>query len=205
MNSYVVFDLETTGFSTDTCEIIEIGAIKVENNIVVSAFDELIKPQFYIPRNIQLLTGITPERVQNSASLEEVLGRFYEYVGDLPLLGYNLPFDWGFLKAKGLPLGFDFTRKGQTTGIDVLNLCRKYYTVSSYKLADIAKYLNINPSIEGAYHSAYYDAYVTYIIYVTLLNTYGAKTDIVTPRLLLEKDDNRKYGKVVNFDALSLD
>ena len=205
MKDYVVMDLETTGFSTDTCDIIEIGAIKVENNIVVSAYNELINPKIYIPRNIQNLTGITNEDVKDCDTLDIVLHRFSDYVGELPLVGYNLPFDYGFLLAKGKNLGIDFTNKGKVKGIDVLKLARRYLDLPSYKLIDVAESLNIKPVLENCtFHRAYYDAYVTYILYVTLLNTYGHKTDIITPRLLIDSDDNRLYGKVVNFDALSL-
>ena len=81
---------------------------------------------------------------------------------------------------------------------------KKYRIIKNLTQEDLANYLNIKPVLEGvSYHRAYYDAYVTYILYVTLLNTFGEKTDIVTPRPLV--DDNRKYGKVVNYDALSLD
>ena len=204
LKDYVVLDLETTGFSTDSCDIIEIGAIKVENNIVVAGYNELVNPSRYIPRNIQKLTGIYIEDVKDCDTIDIVLPRFYDFIGKLPLVGYNLPFDYGFLLANGMINGIDFTNKGHQKGIDVLKLSRKYLDLPSYKLQDVANYLNIKPVLEGvSYHRAYYDAYVTYILYVTLLNTFGEKTDIVTPRPLV--DDNRKYGKVVNYDALSLD
>ena len=204
LKDYVVLDLETTGFSTDTCEIIEIGAIKVENNIVVSAYNELVRPKMYIPRHIQKLTGIGLEDVKNCDTIEIVLQRFYNYIGKLPLVGFNLPFDYGFLLSNGVMNGIDFTHKGSVKGIDVLKLARKYLDLPSYKLQDIAESLHIKPILpDGSFHRAYYDAYVTYILYVTLLNTFGEKTDIVTPRPLV--DDNRMYGKVNNYESLSLD
>lgn len=204
LKDYVVIDLETTGFSTATCDIIEIGAIKVENNIVVSVFNELVNPNRYIPRNIQKLTGITNEDVKNCDTIDIALKRLSDYIGNLPLVGFNLPFDYGFLLANGVSNGIDFTLKGTQKGIDVLKLARKYFDLPSYKLQDIANSLHIKPNLDGStFHRAYYDAYVTYIIYVTMINTFGLKTDIITPRNLV--DDNRMYGKVVNCDALSLD
>ena len=80
MNSYVVLDLETTGFSTDTNDIIEIGACLVENNEITAAYNELVKPPFYIPKQITNITGISYTMVQDKDGIDKVLPRFREYV-----------------------------------------------------------------------------------------------------------------------------
>lgn len=202
MNSYVVFDLETTGFSTDTSDIIEIGACKVENNEIVSAFNELVRPPFYIPRNITNITGISYTMVQDKDSIDKVLPRFREFVGDSHFLGFNLPFDYGFLLVKGKKYGVDFSKMGKRAGIDVLKLCRTYCHYPSNKLTDIAEYMNIRLQ-GGVAHRALYDATMTKYVYDNIKATYGKHKDIDEPRVLV--DDNRVYGKVVNNDALSLD
>lgn len=61
MQDFIAVDLETTGFSTDTCDIIEIGAWKVKDGVVVDKFNTLVRPILYIPRTVQNITGITME------------------------------------------------------------------------------------------------------------------------------------------------
>ena len=202
MNSYVVLDLETTGFSTDTNDIIEIGACRVENNEIVDAFNELVRPPYYISKQITNLTGISFTMVQDKDGIDKVLPRFREFVGDSHLLGFNLPFDYGFLLAKGKKVGVDFSKMGRRAGIDVLKLCRTYCHYPSNKLTDVAEYMNIHLQ-GGTPHRALYDATMTKYVYDNIKATYGKHKDIDEPRILI--DDNRQYGKVVNSDALSLD
>lgn len=202
MNSYVVLDLETTGFSTDTNEILEIGACKVENNEITAAFNELVRPAFYIPKQITNLTGISFSMVQNCDSIDKVLARFREFVGDSHFLGYNLPFDYGFLLAKGKKCGIDFSKMGRRQGIDVLKLCREYCHYPTNKLTEVAEYMNIHLQ-GGVPHRALYDATLTKYVYDNIKATYGKHKNIDEPRLIV--DDNQEYGRVVNCDALSLD
>ncbi len=202
MNNYVVFDLETTGLSTDTSDIIEIGACKVVNNEIVEAYNELVKPPLYIPKHITNLTGIDYMMVQVKEPVSKVLARFRDFVRDAHLLGFNLPFDYGFLTAKGTKLGIDFTRMGKRAGIDVLKLCRTYCHYPTNKLTDVAEYMNIHLQ-GGVPHRALYDATLTKYVYDNIKATYGKHKDIDEPRIII--DDNQVYGKVTNFDALSFD
>lgn len=204
MNSYISIDLETTGFSPDTCDILEIGAWKVKDGVVVENFCSLVKPIMYIPRTIQQLTGITMEDVENCETIETVLVEFHNFCEDLPFLGHNLRFDYDFLCYKGKALGLDFTSNNRRSGLDTLKLCKDNLKLSSYKLEDIANYFDIKvDSSNSSFHRAGYDSYITKLIYDRLLYFYSGISGVKTPVLLSDKE--KKYGRAVNNGTLSFE
>ncbi len=95
--TFVVFDIETTGFSNTNDKITEIGAVKIENFKIVDRFSELINPEKDISYKIQELTGITNELIKDKPTIEEVLPKFMEFVGDSVLVAHNAEFDTGFI------------------------------------------------------------------------------------------------------------
>ena len=202
MYSYIVLDIETTGFAPNLNEILEISAYKVINGVVREKFSRLVKPLGYIPRSIQEMTGITQEMVKDADTIELVLSDFYDFVEDLPFLGHNLQFDYNFIKFKGKNLGFDFTRNGLRTGICTLDLSRSYLNMNSNKLLDVVKSLNI-PICEGRAHRAEYDVYLTKMLYEYFLINFPTMYKVCTPVLL--DTDSEKYGKAVNTDVLPLE
>lgn len=202
MKDYISLDLETTGFSSETCEVIEIGAWKIKDGVVVDKFCTLVRPIMYIPRTVQELTGITNEMVADYDTIEPTLLEFFDFCEDLPFLGHNLPFDYRFLEYRGRFLGLDFTLKGQRQGIDTLVLSKKLLTSSSYKLNAIADLLEIRVESKDnlGYHRAGYDSYVTKLIYDRFLFAYPNMLDVTMPKIIDKKDN--KYGKVENNDTL---
>ena len=80
-DDFVVFDIETTGFSSENDKIIEIGAVKIENGEIVDRFSEFVNPECKIPYKITELTGITDEMVRDADSIDEILPKFLEFVG----------------------------------------------------------------------------------------------------------------------------
>ena len=80
---YVVFDIETTGFSPVNNRIIEIGAVKLENGQVLDSFNIFVNPQRQIPEKITQLTGITDEMVADAPLEEEALRQFYAFCGGM--------------------------------------------------------------------------------------------------------------------------
>ena len=74
--TFVVFDLETTGFSNKNDKITEIGAVKVKNFEIVDRFNELINPEKDISYKVQELTGITNDLIKDKPTIEEILPRF---------------------------------------------------------------------------------------------------------------------------------
>ncbi len=97
--TFVVVDLETTGGSSATCEITEIGAVKVRGGEVLGEFQTLVNPCGGIPPFIAVLTGITDAMVAGAPRLDQVLPAFLEFSRGAVLVAHNAPFDLGFLRA----------------------------------------------------------------------------------------------------------
>lgn len=97
---YVAFDLETTGLHPESNEIIEIGAVKVQNGQIVSSFQQLVKPSNPVPPQASKVNHITNTLLKDSPTIVEVLPRFLEFIKDVPvLIAHNANFDAGFLCA----------------------------------------------------------------------------------------------------------
>ena len=99
-SSYVVFDIETTGFSEIEDRIIEIGAVKVENGEITEKFSCFVNPEIPIPFEIVNLTGITDEMVLEAETIEKVLPDFLTFCEGSVLVAHNAGFDVGFIKQK---------------------------------------------------------------------------------------------------------
>jgi DNA polymerase III subunit epsilon len=100
--SFVIFDLETTGLSAETCEIIQIAGTRFQNGQIVpdDSFFSYCRPQRSIPRFISEYTGITNRDVQSAPRPIEVLRQFSIYVGQSVIMAHNgHRFDIKFLEA----------------------------------------------------------------------------------------------------------
>lgn len=153
VKDYVLFDLETTGTSCMTDEVVEISAIKVVDGKVVEEFSTLVNPQMTIPYMATEVNGITNAMVTDAPTFDIALRDFLEFVGDMTLVGHNIhTFDMKFIcrdaqKYYGKTIGNDY--------IDTLPIARLYLPqLSHHTLSDLADYYGI-PS-DGA-HRALYD------------------------------------------------
>ena len=201
MDSYVVIDVETTGFNSQSDDIIQIGAWRIENGVAVSCFDTLVKPTMSVPREVTKITGITNEMVASELTFEEICPDLMDFVGDLPLLGHNLIFDYTFISTKAKRAGYDFTKKGLRTGICTLKLARKYLSnIPSRKLGDLADFFKINLE-GGALHNAKYDAYMTKLIYDRFKDKYSNISTVVIPEYISQPE--KSYGKETKTETLS--
>lgn len=97
--TFCVFDVETTGTSAVDAAICEIGAVKVRGGECLGTFATLVNPGVPIPPHITYLTGITEAMVAPAPPIEAVLPAFVEFAGDAVLVGHNVRFDVGFLRA----------------------------------------------------------------------------------------------------------
>ncbi|GAC1309009.1 MAG: DEDD exonuclease domain-containing protein [Acidimicrobiales bacterium] len=97
--TFVVLDLETTGGSPASCEITEIGAVKIRGGETLGTFQTLVNPGLPIPPSITFLTGITEAMVMPAPRVDEVLTAFCAFVGGAVIVGHNVRFDLGFLGA----------------------------------------------------------------------------------------------------------
>lgn len=98
-DEFVVFDIETTGLSNQTCGITEIGAVKVKNGVISERYNTFVNPEMPIPEEIAKLTSITDEMVKDAPVIAEVLPDFLSFVGDRLLIAHNADFDVGFIRA----------------------------------------------------------------------------------------------------------
>ncbi|MBR3179194.1 MAG: PolC-type DNA polymerase III [Clostridia bacterium] len=105
---YTVFDIETTGLKSEHNEIIEIGAVRVEEGKVTSRFHSFIDDGLTIPKSITDLTGITEEMIQGAPTTREVLEQFRKYADGTTLVAHNASFDVGFITHHGARFGITF-------------------------------------------------------------------------------------------------
>lgn len=106
---YVVFDLETTGFSPYKDNIIQIGAIKIDGKRIISeeSFNCFVNPERHIPSHISEFTNIFDETVRASPTISVVLREFFSYAGDRIFVAHNgIRFDIRFLEEHSKKCGF---------------------------------------------------------------------------------------------------
>ncbi|MCR5418193.1 MAG: PolC-type DNA polymerase III [Lachnospiraceae bacterium] len=163
LDSYVVFDIETTGFSSEKDRIIEIGAVKVEGRKITDRFSSYVNPKKPIPMRIQALTTIGDDTVKDAPVIEEVLPKFLEFCKGCVLVAHNARFDVGFIKAncERQSLPFDFTW-ADTVGMARILMPK----ISKFTLDNVAKNLKI--SLEN-HHRAVDDAEATAEIFVKFI------------------------------------
>lgn len=152
---YVVFDLETTGFSAEKNKIIEIGAVRVENGKIVDRFSTFVNPKHPIPFEIEKLTGINDTMVLHAPQIDEALPKFLDFCKDAVLVAHNASFDTGFIAYNARLLGLTYL----PTVLDTVSLARLLLpNLNRYKLDTVAKALGI--SLEN-HHRAVDDAEAT--------------------------------------------
>ncbi len=205
---FVVFDIETTGFSPIHNRIIEIGAVKIENGEMTGKFSTFVNPDVPIPFEIEKLTGINDEMVIGAPMIEQVLPQFMEFCQGAVLVAHNANFDMGFIMENAARLGLprDFTYV-DTVGIARLLLPHQ----AKHTLDAVAKTLGI--SLEN-HHRAVDDAQATAEIFVKFIpmlkkegadclkeiNAMGASSPDIVKRLptyhaiLLAKNDTGRVN-----------
>lgn len=155
-NSYIVFDLETTGLDSRKEKIIEIGAMKVENGKVIETFTELVNPEININSNITSITHITNEMVKDKRKISEVLPEFLSFIGNYPLIGHNVKFDLGFLWQNIRELELERITNDY---LDTMKISKMLLPdLPGYRLSDLTKYYGID---ESGHHRALRDVEMT--------------------------------------------
>jgi ATP-dependent DNA helicase DinG len=102
MDSIVSIDLETTGLDPQKDTIIEIGAVKFNNQRIEQEWATLINPGKPIPPFISQLTGITDQMVASEPFINKVIPSLEEFIGATPVLGHNIRFDLAFLQKQNI-------------------------------------------------------------------------------------------------------
>ena len=137
---YVVFDVETTGFSATTDKITEIGAVKIENGKIVEEFNQLINPGIPIPPRITEITGITSNMLKGKPTIEEVMPLFLRFCADCAIVAHNARFDMGFIKHNAEKQGLDCDLEV----LDTLEIARRLFPrLVNHKLDTVTRYLGV--------------------------------------------------------------
>ena len=154
-DAYVVFDIETTGFSPLVNKIIEIGAVKVEKGNITERFSTFVNPEVPIPFHIENLTGIKDDMVITAPVIAEVMPEFLAFCDGAVMVAHNADFDMSFIKynCDRLSIPYDFTIA------DTVAMARMLLpNLNRFKLDTVARALNI--SLEN-HHRAVDDAACT--------------------------------------------
>ena len=167
---FVVFDIETTGLNSHTNKIIEIGAVKIKAGRIIDRYSQLINPGISIPYHITEITSITNEQVANQPKIDEVIGKFVDFIGDAVLVAHNAPFDMGFIKRdvkKCLNINLE------NSVIDTLQMARDLFPdLKKYGLGDLNKVLGL--ALEN-HHRAVDDSQATANMFIIFLEKYKEK------------------------------
>ena len=185
-DDFVVFDIETTGFSPVKNKIIEIGAVKVSDGKICDRFSCFVNPYVPIPFEIERLTGINDEMVANAENIETVLPKFLEFCKDCVLVAHNASFDMSFIRENMKQQGL----VQDLTSVDTVAISRALLTdMAKHTLDSISKRLNI--SLEN-HHRAVDDAEATAQIFEKFI-------------VMLEEKDIHTLAQVNDFTAASVE
>ena len=162
INEYVVLDLEMTGLSAKSDQIIEIGAVKIKDNQVVETMECLVNPNCKIPTRVVELTGITDEMVQGGMDKDEAVEKLLDFIDGWILVGQNITFGYSFLKQWAVNHKRPLTAKA----CDTLKLARVLLPADQpKKLEKLCEYFGIERARE---HRAMDDAIETWQVFEKL-------------------------------------
>lgn len=179
-DTFVVFDLETTGFSAEVDRIIEIGAVKISGGKIVDRFSTFVNPEIPISFRIERLTGINDSMVLNAPKINEIMGEFLEFCKGAVLVAHNAEFDTSFIANKAAKMGIEV----KNTIIDTVLLAQFVIpNLHNYKLDTLCKHLGV--SLEN-HHRAVDDAAATADMFIKLVEMLKER-DIFTVEKLNEK------------------
>ena len=155
----VSLDLETTGLDRHRDGIIEVGAVKFRGDTVLDTFQSFVNPYQPIPEFVQRLTGIIQREVDRAPPFAAISGEVERFVGLLPVIGHNIPFDIGFLSQEGLTLANEVYDTWDLASA-ILPRC------TDYSLARLAGHLGI---VHPRPHRALPDAQTVHLVLLALL------------------------------------
>ncbi len=162
---YVLFDIETTGLSPESDEVVELSALKVTNGEVVDEFSVLVNPGMHIPFAASSINGITDDMVKDALKMDQIIKDFVVFIGSSVLMGHNIKrFDLKFLQRDAVRfLGKRITNNS----VDTLFIANRYLPdLESHSLETLACHYGI--SYEGA-HRALADCYINKQVYDCLI------------------------------------
>lgn len=201
-DTFVVFDFETTGFNAGGADsIIEIGAVKMKDGMIIEKYDELINPGRPLPQKITEVTNITDDMLEGKDNEENAIKRFIEWFGDCPMVAHNAKFDVSFLE-----MAYKKYNLGKFTNpvIDTLELSRTLdNTFARHSLSALVKRYEV-PWDESAHHRGDYDAEGTALVFYKMLKKLSNRNIEKMSELdkLVDKTEIHKYGSPHHINIL---
>ncbi len=169
-DTYISIDLETTGLNPRRDKMIEIGALKVEKGKIVDRLSTFVNPGRQLEERIVRLTGIRDEDLIDAPYIEDVLPEVLRFIGELPLLGHSVLFDFSFLKKAAVDQRLSFEKYA----LDTLRIARRYLGDLEHRSLD---YLCGYYGIPHRAHRALEDAEATHILYQRLAESFYGKDE----------------------------
>lgn len=192
-NSVIVLDFETTGLSPNQGDrAIEIGAVKLQNGIVVDTFQELMNPGFRVSGFIEGYTGITNNMLISAPSCSEVMAQFADFIGNDNLVAHNASFDKRFLDAE-LDV-IDRSYSGEFA-CSMLIARRLYQEAPNHKLGGLVEYKQIEN--DGVFHRALADSEVTAKLWLKMLEDMQDDYQVASPSFNLMQQLSKKSKSAV--------
>ena len=161
-STFCIVDIETTGFSPLSDEIIEIGAIKYRNGEILERFESYIFAPF-VPPKITEITNITSDMIANAPSLNAVLRDFKVFLEECVFMAHNIRFDFNFINEKLFLCGIPLMKNAR---ICTLELARKTICAEKYGLGSLNEFLEINSAVR---HRALADCEIAIKVFETSL------------------------------------
>lgn len=164
VKQFVVLDLETTGLDAEKDQIVEIGALRIDEDKITNVYHCFIRQAKNLPENIKKLTGISDEIIRKEGiDEEEAINELLEFVGSYRVIGYNIKFDLRFIRKACERYKVEDSIKRT---IDVLDIARrKLENIDNYKLESVSKALNIGVEVS---HRAVEDCRLIFETYMKL-------------------------------------
>ncbi len=192
-NSLIIFDFETTGLSPDNGDrAIEIGAVKLENGVVIEHFQQLMNPGRRVSSFIEDYTGITNHMLSSANPCEEVMTSFANFIQGYNLVAHNASFDKRFLDSELARISSVYD--GQFA-CSLLLSRRLNQNAPNHKLATLVKYKGITTN--GNFHRALYDSQMTAELWLSMLEDIEQRTGLDSvPFSLVQKLTKTAKAKV---------
>ena len=198
-DTYVVFDIETTGLSKEKEMITEIGAVKVADGKIIDRFSTFVNPQRPISAEIKKLTGITDDMVKDAPTIENVLPEFLKFCEDTVLVAHNASFDTGFIRIAAERAGLGELHH---TIVDTLELARALLPeLNKHKLDIVCEHLGV--TLNG-HHRAVNDAEATAEVFIKFLDMLAEKKIFTLDEINVLASRTVNYKKLRAYHAIIL-
>ena len=198
-DTYVVFDIETTGLSKEKEMITEIGAVKVADGKIIERFSTFVNPQRPISAEITKLTGITDDMVKDAPTIENVLPEFLKFCEDTVLVAHNASFDTGFIRIAAERAGLGELHH---TIVDTLELARALLPeLNKHKLDIVCEHLGV--TLNG-HHRAVNDAEATAEVFIKFLDMLAEKKIFTLDEINVLASRTVNYKKLRAYHAIIL-